>query len=85
MAKWVLGTQEKQLSTWTMLGPWPNQKIPLLIYMIRIALGDKFPSIKHGWGEINAYRKYSGNIVGKKPRKQTKNTQLSTSLWTKSD
>ena len=21
-------------------------------------------------GEINAYRKYSGNIVGKKPRKQ---------------
>ena len=31
--------------------------------MIRIALGDKFPSIKHGWGEVNAYCKCFGNIV----------------------
>ena len=31
--------------------------------MVRIALGDKFPSIKYGWGEINAYHKRFGNIV----------------------
>lgn len=38
-----------------MLGPWPNPSVALLVYMIRIALGGKFPPIRRRIvDEVNA-------------------------------